>query len=368
MKKIGIITFSRAHNYGAFLQVFALQNILNEMGYEGLVVDYRNEVIESPFYPIYFKNKNFVQIIKEIIKIPFYYKNKKARYKKFNQVIDSKLIKTINYTDKNINKVDVDVLITGSDQVWSMDIVGELSDIYTLNFKTDKKIKKISYAASVGNIQNILENKDEYIKKINNLDKISVREDDACDVLNELLENRQVERTCDPTLLISKEKWNKQLDNNEDIKEKYILAYVVAGDEEYVKIVNDLSKKTGLKVIHFGLKNPGYDNVLKTAYMEGPFEFINYIKNAEYVVATSFHATVFSIIFNKKFFIVPHRKTGARVNNLLEKLNINGRTFSNLEEFKKIDYNFETDWEDVEKRLNVERNKSINWLKEAIEG
>ena len=83
-------------------------------------------------------------------------------------------------------------------------------------------------------------------------------------------------------------------------------------------------------------KNPGYKNVLKSAYTEGPLEFVNYIKNAEYVVATSFHATVFSIIFNKKFFIVPHKKTGARVTNLLDKLEIKNRTFNSLEEFKNI--------------------------------
>ena len=172
----------------------------------------------------------------------------------------------------------------------------------------------------------------------------------------------------DPTLLISREEWEDDIEKIEKNGCKYIVAYVVEPDVEYIKIVNDLSEKTGLKVIHFGLKNPGYKNVLKSAYTEGPLEFVNYIKNAEYVVATSFHATVFSILFNKKFFIVPHRKTGARVTNLLDKLGIEGRTFSNYEEFKNIDYDFETDWNKVESKLEMERKKSLDWLINAIEG
>ena len=99
----------------------------------------------------------------------------------------------------------------------------------------------------------------------------------------------------------------------------------------------------------------------------GPFEFIKHIRDAEYVVATSFHATVFSILFHKKFFIVPHKKTGARVTNLLDKLKITGRTFSTLEEFEKIDYDFETDWKEVDNGLEIERKKSIDWLVNAIE-
>ena len=170
----------------------------------------------------------------------------------------------------------------------------------------------------------------------------------------------------DPTLLLSTDEWKSKLTNIDKQTSKYILAYMVQANDEYKKIVNYLSKKTGLKVIHFDNEKI-YDNELKSAYTAEPFEFIDLIKNAEYVVATSFHATVFSIIFSKKFFVVPHLKTGSRITNLLEKLGIEGRIYHKLEEFENVDYDFETNYIQVKEKLKEEKEKSIKFLKEAIE-
>ena len=270
------------------------------------------------------------------------------------------------YNTKEIEKVnqDTDIYITGSDQVWNPVIVGELSDIFTLNFNSNN-IKKISYAASVGNANMIKESAQLFKEKIEKLDAVSVREHDAQVVLDQLID-KPVKEVLDPTLLIDQEEWNESIKGMKTEKEKYIFTYGLPSDKEYLKIVNDLSKKTGLKIIHCGLRKNEYDNVAKTIYNEGPLEFINYIKNAEYVVSTSFHATAFSVIFNKKFFIVPHRKTGARVTSLLEKLNIKNRVYYSYDEFKDIDYDFETDWNEVNNNLKREKADSINWLKNAI--
>jgi len=368
MKKIGITTFHNAHNYGAMLQAFALCNILSKEN-DVEIINYYNSKIYDTYKIIRPFNKDLVASTKTLILDLIYIKNKRKRYKSFNDFINNKCKlseKFFNVEDIEKNALFYDILVTGSDQVWSKEIVGELSDVYTLNFG-NKDLRRISYAASVGSSQTIIDNKEEYFNKIRKLDCISVREEDVKEQLDKIMD-KQIDVVLDPTLLLTKQDWNSEIDKIDNQNQKYIFAYVVKPDEEYIKIVNDLSEKTGLKVIHFGLKNPGYKNVLKSAYTEGPLEFVNYIKNAEYVVATSFHATVFSIIFNKKFFIVPHRKTGARVTNLLDKLGITGRTFSTLEEFKKIDYNFETDWKKVEEKLDIEREKSINWLKNPIEG
>ena len=91
------------------------------------------------------------------------------------------------------------------------------------------------------------------------------------------------------------------------------------------------------------------------------------VKNAEYVIATSFHATAFSIIFNKKFWVVPHKTTGSRVTDLLKKLDISNRAVNSLEEFEKLNFDEDIDYENVNKILEKEREKSINWLIDAIE-
>lgn len=93
---------------------------------------------------------------------------------------------------------------------------------------------------------------------------------------------------------------------------------------------------------------------------------MNLIKNAEYVVATSFHATVFSVIFNKKFFIVPHKKTGSRVTNILNLLALTERICYSYDEFSRKNYDMESDWDKVNSKLKEERAKSIKWLEDAI--
>lgn len=371
MKKVKILTFHRAHNYGAVLQTYALQKKLTEMGYNAFVCDYRNLKIENRYKPICFKGKSIKKQVKNLIKYGLYHRKMNLRYKEFNKFINTKmnLSKSFYSIEDLENAVEEnEIYISGSDQVWNKKIVGELSDIYTLKFNT-KGGRKISYAASVGQDSLIDENKNEYYEKISKLDKISVREENTKKALEKIIIKKDITVVLDPTLLLSKNQWNEEINHTEIVvSEKYICAYVVQPDEEYIKIVNNLSEKTGLKVIHFDMRNPGYKNVLKSAYSEGPLEFVKYIKNAEYVVTTSFHATVFSVIFNKKFFCVPHKTTGSRVTNLLNKLDVKDRVYYNLEDFKDIDYKFETNWENVEKKLEQEREKSLNWLKNAIEG
>ena len=359
---IKILTFIRAHNYGAYLQAFALSEHLQKNDNNVEFVDYRVKKIEDAYKPFNIKGltiKGIARYIRYFIPI-----NKK--YRTFNNEIKKFHLTKSVYTTEEIERLNscTNAYITGSDQVWNKSIVGDLSDIYSLNFDSSKA-KKISYAASVGDVNLIINNKDEYKNKLNNIDYISVREEDAKKELTKVLD-RNVEVVIDPTLLLTRQDWDKYISNIDIEKQKYIFAYVVAPDEEYIKIANDLSNKTGLPIIHCGLRNPGYKNVLKTIYTKSPFDFVAYIKNAEYVVATSFHATAFSIIYNKKFFIVPHKKTGSRVTNLLKKLDVEGRTYSSFEDFKNIDYDFETDWKKVNRKLDDERLKSIEWLDKAL--
>lgn len=365
MKKVGMLTFHNAHNYGAMLQAYALQNNINKEN-KATIINYINPVIEKQYKLIRLYNQNVKKFIKGLCSDILMFPVNLRRYNSFQKFMKEKynLSSRVN-TQEEIECIakKYDTIIVGSDQIWNLGITNGLSNIYTLNFNNESN--KISYAASVGDANQIIKNEELFKIKLNNLNYISVREEDAQKNLNNII-NKDINVVLDPTLLMKKEEWDNEIKKIKSCDEKYILAYVVEADEQYIKIVNELSKKTGLKIIHFGKRNPGYKNVLKTAYTEGPLEFINYIKNAEYVVATSFHATVFSIIYNKKFFIIPHKKTGARVTNILNKLGISGRTFYSLDEFSNIDYNFETDWYNVNKKLEEERNKSIEWLENAI--
>ena len=367
MQNTKTVTFQRAHNYGALLQSFALQQTIISLGYNNEIIDYDNNLIFKNYNPFYFKGLSKKKTIKKFIKLCLYYKPLKNRYNNMNDFINNNLKLTKRFENEKIinnfiNKNDI--LITGSDQVWNPNITRGINQIYTLNIGNNTN-KKISYAASIGDVNELIKNKEAFKKSISKFYAISVREEDLKNELSKIVD-KEITQVLDPVLLLTKETWNKKITKFKE-KQKYIFAYVVAPDEEYIKIVNELSDRLKLCVIHSGLKNPGYKNVIGSIYEKGPFDFIQYIKNAEYVVTTSFHATAFSVIYNKNFCVIPNKKTGERVISLLNLLNIQNRTYNNIEEFLKIDFlNIKTDWQSVNQKLEKERKKSIKWLKEAI--
>ena len=367
MKKVGILTFHRAHNYGASLQVYALYEVLKNI-YEVKIIDYYNNYIYDQYKLFSMPSKNILKFIKKTIFTVIHFKSKKARYDSFEKFISENINMTKRYTNETIHNIDIEnfsAIIAGSDQIWSIGTVGELSDIYTLAFLPNS-INKISYAASVGNSEDIINYAKDYKNKLSDIKHISVREEDAKEKLSSLL-GRDVFEALDPTMLLGKEVWEERISDLGEEGEKYILAYVVEPNDEYIKIVNELSYRTGLKVLHFGLKNPGYNNVYKSKYYEGPLAFVNYIKNAEYIITTSFHGTVFSIIFNKKFWVVPHKKTGERVTSLLTKLGIPNRAIKSFDEFCSNNHDESINYKEVNRKLNQERKKSIEWLFSSIE-
>ena len=365
MKKIGITTFQKAHNYGAVLQAYALKNVLEKENNEVEFVDYISKNMEKQYKIIKINKRNLFTRFRSFISALVYLKENKSRYNNFNKFINNNLKMTQKYNsieELKQNPPQKDIYITGSDQVWNPQITNGLSDVYTLNFGSDK-INRISYAASIGN--NNLGNED-YKNKLSKINYISVREETAQKLLQPII-NKPINVVLDPTLLLNNKEWENLFDLKDREKEPYILTYHVSEYPEYVKIINDLSKKTGLKVITFEKrKKNNYNNILRCAYTDGPEEFVRLNKNAKYFVTTYFHASVFSIIFHKKLFVVPHNTTGSRMLDLLNKLGLKDRAFYTLEEFQKSNYDTEIDYKKVEEILELERNKSLDFLKRAL--
>ena len=355
MKKIGILTFHRAHNCGALLQAFALQEFLKK-DYNPFFLDYYSKYVYNQY-------KILKPLGKNPIKIPFrlytnlkFYNLHKQKYYNYTRFIEQNL----NIHPLSFYKT-CDSIIVGSDQVWNPNITGGVDKFYTLSFFKGK-INKISYAASFGNKNYLLENKNKFKLKLSDFDFISVREEDSKVPLENII-NKNVDVVLDPTLLLSKEKWDEYLDKK-IVNEKYVLAYNIEPNKRYINLVNYVAKEKKCKIIYFDKENIGYKYPLFSAYSFDPFDFINLIKNAEYIVTTSFHATVFSIIFNKQFWVIPHAQTGARVINLLSQFNLNYRIIKN-DNFEHI-FLDEVNYKMVNKQLELERKKSADWLKNSL--
>lgn len=359
-----ILTFHNVLNYGALLQAFALQYKINSLGYNAEFINYINKNMLAD-YKILSKNKSFYKNIRSLGKFLIYGNLIIKKKRNNNDFINRNFKLTRKYYSLDELKQKPPIAcayICGSDQIWNKNVTKINDATYFLNFG-DKSIKKISYAASTGSIENIEKDKDFFKDNVNNIDFVSVRENDAAEKLKRIT-NRDIKTNLDPTLLLTKDEWDKYIDDDNCFGD-YILNYIVSNDDEERKIVEYISIKENLKVIDFDMKKNNHNSNYFHMPEASPLEFIKLIKNAKYVVTTSFHATVFSIIFNKKFIVVPHKKTGMRVRNLLTDLKLNDRIVYELKDLSDI-YLDEIKYDEVNKLLEKKRNESIKWLDYAL--
>lgn len=347
--KVATITYSWAQNWGAVLQAYALTEYLNSVGHEAMLIDYKpfdNKLISTV--------KSVPDGILDLLTIPAS-KRRVARYNEFRKNA-FRLTEKCNTTEEleKLNS-EFDAFITGSDQVWNVGL-GVSKDFY-LEFAEPEK-KKISYAASFGVSSIPEEHQAETIKGINNIDTISVREESGANIVKQLA-GRDAEVVLDPVFLLPPEKWTELEAPLEKIPEKFIFVYPTQVTDTLVSIVRELKNKTGYEAI-----SPFYVPGCKTRKDIGPREFVSLVRNAEYVVGSSFHVTAFSVIFGKKLYVVTHSKTGSRTTDLLRRLNMDSCIIDSAEQIKNVGWQYEAVNETLEKLIA----DSKTFLKNAFNG
>lgn len=386
-KKIGLAIVTYGTNYGTYLQAFATQYIIRELGNETEVIDInsvKKEVSNA-------RKKYFLSRIFDISELNSYLYvflgliNERTN-KKYKEYIDNRKKQFNIFKNEKFNfscKCDsweglsklcndnYNNIVVGSDQLWRpANIAG---NFYTLNFVPDN-INKISYATSFG-IKEIRVSQKEIAKSfIERINHLSVREKSGALIVKELT-GRNIPVVCDPTLLLSKKDWSQFLSVKPSLKEKYILCYFLGGNKNHRNFANKLAKATGCKVVGV-LHIAGYISIDKSfsdivPTNIGPFEFLNLVNNAEYVCTDSFHGCVFSIIFNKKLFAFRRfnkqnkMSTNDRINTLLGSLGMEDRLIWGTEvvdDCIKMDINYSK----VEEKIEKIKLNSINYLKNAI--
>lgn len=359
-KKIGIITFHRAINYGAILQVYALQKKIEQLGGKCEVLDYRNDILEARH-----KEKSFSDIknLKDILRYILIYRNYNKKHKKFRNFINENISLSRVYNFEELEELSdkYDLFITGSDQVWNYSITN-FDTAYFLDFVNDS-VKKNSYAASFGisNIPKELKNK--YYELLKDYNHMSLRELQGANIIKQLYD-KEVDVVLDPTLLLNKNEW-VNIANNNLIKDKYILIYAFGGSKYLMNLAKKLSDITGLKIVTIS-NNYKYSLNIKHIKTAGPEEFLGLFKNAEYVFTNSFHGTAFSINFNKQFFtefLPEEHGVNSRLEDILDLFNLRNRQVKN----DNINIlNSTIDYVTVNKKLAAEREKSIAFLSRII--
>ena len=320
--KIGILTFHSAINYGAVLQAYGLQEYLKSLGHEVYIIDYRPQYLKDPYQLFQWKFKvedSFMSNLKSLIRESLVMPIRIVRKSKFQQFINQYL--NIYSWKDNLNVFDA--FIFGSDQIWNPKITKGLDDIFLGKFKEAKGKKLIAYAASVGAVQNLSQNEFEKLTfYLNGFNRIGLREKTLYEKISKV--NCNVFITIDPVLLAGKDIFQKIA---VDVKNErpYLLLFTLGRDEYAVKEAYKIAEQKSLDVIEIiSSKESLYNRNIKQ--MLSPTEFLGYVKMAAYVVTSSFHGTVFSILFHKNFNVIGSDKIhGERIIQLLNSIGLLNR-------------------------------------------
>ena len=366
--KIGILTYHRAHNYGALLQAYALKTYIMKFGHDVEIIDYWPDYHANDYELIpYFKSRSLLSKIKSILFLCFGYFRIVKRANGYKRFIREQfnLSDTPLYTTENeLNKAVFDVAIYGSDQIWRRShnpLFNGFSDVYWGAYP-ENATRKFTYAVSMGNVDVNNQDMDYLRKMLTNFNSISVREEGLKNFVEDIV-GHQVPLVLDPVFLLEKNEWlTIESTSIRTIHEKYIFFYQLNASKVAVDFVNHLKHHYGYKVIEIrGRVEPFLfgNRYFQTA---NPIDFISLIKNAEIVVSTSFHGVAFSVLFEKQFFALGMNNAD-RVLSLLNKLDIQKRFVIDT---NQVDLNEKIDYEKVNLKIAELKHYSRNFIIDAL--
>lgn len=387
--KIGIVTYVKCDNYGAELQAFALQWKLNSLGYDAEVINLEKRNIDMKRNPDVilgaikqrFKQegvfaivsivRKFLETKKRITDEDKYKAINENKHKLFENFFENKVRHSEKYysLDEISNATDLkyDVYIAGSDQIWNY-IHTDRLDVYFLMFANKFKAKKISYAASVSIYDIPKKWRAAYKTYFENIDVLSVRELHGAELVSKY-SNKKAEVVLDPTFLLTKEDWVREVANDCGIEGDYLLIYTLSGSPHIRKMAHDIARRLNLKVVNIksGYSDEPDDGTINV-YEIGPAEWVGLWSKAKYVVTDSFHGTAFSINFNIPFttLVNPNSMMNSRVLSILKIMNLESRiVYDNLKgDLKPND--IALDFTETNRILKQWKEKSLNFLLHAL--
>lgn len=351
--KIGVITLPFNANYGWLLQAYAMQQALNNMGHEAILISRRWDLTEQ-------SDSLAARILR-----PLYYNICCGKLFSFykRHIKSTRIYRTPEDLKNVISEYGLDAVIVGSDQVWRIENTRGVGYNFFLDFANDGKTKKISYAASFGNDTWAGSHEDDTVIKqlLKGFAGISVREESGIEICKKQFE---ADATCvlDPTFLLQSVDYDKVLPDKDNYAGTSLLStYILDPSPEKDAFINKIATDKKLHVDNLFVRSRGRFKIYKS--MEN---WLLKIRNAEFVVVDSFHGMVFCIIFKKQFIVVANKHRGnTRFVNVLSKLNLENRLVYSLKQDVRPLYS-EIDYQQVDKLLSEERNKSFEFLKQSL--
>ena len=354
------------YNHGASLQAYALQTYLESLGHNVEIIDYK------PSYLCGHYNLCAVNLVydKPIVKQLYLLAKLPGRLvalkrKRLFDEFTTKYLKLTKYCYHNNNELKdnpplADVYIAGSDQIWNTFFQNGRDAAFYLDF-APKTSKRISYAASFAT-EDVDKAYIPFVRKmLQNFDKISVRERCSLPLLSSLGRTDGI-AVCDPVFLLNRKHWEELLPQGQK-KERYLLVYDTEKSDIVKSVAQRIARAKKLKIFNVSAFRIGYAD--KELWASSPLDFVQLIRDAEYVVSNSFHATAFSMIFERNFCVINRSEhINERMRSLLMNYMLDDRLVTDYSDSLLTGINFR----EVLLSLQKDIDQSKHYLNEALMG
>ncbi|MBR1687531.1 MAG: polysaccharide pyruvyl transferase family protein [Prevotella sp.] len=388
-KRIGIAAVTYKDNFGSALQTYATQYTLEKLGYDARIFEIKGvhrkimakkilyyagrlfDPVEAKYLFANLTSRSRKQVSASTDQFAQDMKVRHQMYADFNRKWNKMLPTVKGWSGLRRQAAEMDAVVVGSDQLWRpSNIVG---CYYTLEFVPDH-IKKISLSTSFG-VPELPRRLHKHAQKyLSRIEHISVREDSGAEIVK-TESGREATVVCDPTMMLTAEEWMHIQDKKPFAEGNYILMYLMGDNPEQREFVKKLRKETGCRVVGLlhGATYISYDEDVadEKPFDVGPSEFVNLIRNAQYVCTDSFHCCVFSILNSTPFFAFRRWPDGSkfsandRLYTLLKFTGLERRMLDGMENVSAC-ANDKIDFVDVLEKVAVRRKESMDYLVSAL--
>lgn len=360
--RVGIVTFHCSYNFGSALQAWALKRAIEKMGHDVQVVDYRSN--------------NFNQYrllradtLKGVVSNLLFFPGNLRRKKSFESFVSRELDTTSRYADGDEFLMEselpnqFDCFVCGSDQIWNLDCTKGPVGPFFLSFAGDSR--RVAYSPSLAHTSFMPryfgpEQQKMIAGWLSRFSAVSVREASTVKTFQPFCPI-QIKTCIDPTLLLDREDYSSIVAPSSE-SEGTLLVYMLENNPALVKYADLVASHLDLKISYISKRPIMFNSPSRNYYGIGPSEFLGLVQGSAAVVTNSFHATVFSILFDKPFQTFATQLSGSRMRELLQSLKADG----NLTDGASFKVPESISQDKLGGRFNEIREDSLSFLEKAL--
>lgn len=299
MKTVQILTFSNTMNYGAMLQAYALREVVSKCGFEAKICDYRQPMVEEFEFFVDKKTGSTRDFVNRVLR-RILFRRKRALFSRFRRE-SLNLTPRLEADDLDQVLMEASAVIVGSDQVWNGAITG--NDCSFLPDLGACGPSVLSYAASCGSNTSFLRDSRHTDRLRELCSPVLVRDQLTARTVEEA-SGVQSEVVLDPTLLLSKRRWESLVEPHcPPADHHYVLAYTVYEIQKTKRFASKLSRESGLRFVHLHQYDARPTIGAMNVYSGTPLLLPSLVSQATAVVTSSFHGMCMSLALEKPFYI-----------------------------------------------------------------